>query len=498
MAEYLIDPGVPLTLSELRRILSHQASVRLSDQARERILKSRNFLESSLKIRKEPVYGINTGFGALCNEIIAPDQLGLLQRNLLLSHACGTGEVVCPEVVRLMLLLKIAGLSQGFSGVQLATVERLVEFFNMDVLPVIYQQGSLGASGDLAPLSHLSLPLIGEGEVMLRGERLPAAEALGKMGLSPLQLSSKEGLALINGTQFMSAHLAWILLRAFYLADMAYGIAGMSADVFDVRPEPFYDLTHLVRPHHGQRISADRMRQILDGSELFYRPKSHVQDPYSFRCIPQVHGASLDVLHYALQVLETEINSVTDNPLVFPDDDCIISGGNFHGQPLALALDFTAIAVAELASISERRTYKLLSGQRGLPPFLAPDPGLNSGYMIPQYAAASIVSQNKQLCTPATVDTIDSSNGQEDHVSMGANAATKCLRVVDNLQTVLSIEWMTAAQGLELRRPARSSEAIEQLFVRIRSVVPFAEVDIDMSRFMRAARTLLDGISARD
>lgn len=493
MTEYSFHPGHPLTLDVIRKILTEKQSVALSDEAQAGILKSRDYLDRKLASGDDAVYGINTGFGALCNEVIDAGKLGSLQRNLLLSHACGMGAEVDSGVVKIMLLLKIQGLSQGYSGVHLSTVRRLADFYNKGIYPVIFAQGSLGASGDLAPLSHLALPLIGEGEVRMNGERMPAAEALKKAGLAPLELSSKEGLALINGTQFMSAHLTWILLRAFHLFDYSLCIAGMSADAFDARPEPFDDLTHLVRPHHGQRIVAQQFRNMLEGSTIMARPKKHVQDPYSFRCIPQVHGASLDALHYARQVLETEINSVTDNPLIFADEDRIISGGNFHGQPLALVLDFAAIAIAEIASMSERRTYKLLSGQRGLPPFLAPAAGLNSGYMIPQYAAASIVSQNKQLCTPASVDTIDSSNGQEDHVSMGANAATKCLQVVENLQSVLAIEWMTAAQGLELRRPLRSSTKIENLFSRLRQEVPFAAEDISMSRYIPLARNLMNG-----
>jgi histidine ammonia-lyase len=493
MTEYSFHPGHPLTLDVIRKIFTEKQSVALSDEAQAGILKSRDYLDRKLASGDDAVYGINTGFGALCNEVIDAGKLGSLQRNLLLSHACGMGAEVDSGVVKIMLLLKIQGLSQGYSGVHLSTVRRLADFYNKGIYPVIFAQGSLGASGDLAPLSHLALPLIGEGEVRMNGERMPAAEALKKVGLAPLELSSKEGLALINGTQFMSAHLTWILLRAFHLFDYSLCIAGMSADAFDARPEPFDDLTHLVRPYHGQRIVAQQFRNMLEGSTIMARPKTHVQDPYSFRCIPQVHGASLDALHYARQVLETEINSVTDNPLIFADEDRIISGGNFHGQPLALVLDFAAIAIAEIASMSERRTYKLLSGQRGLPPFLAPAAGLNSGYMIPQYAAASIVSQNKQLCTPASVDTIDSSNGQEDHVSMGANAATKCLQVVENLQSVLAIEWMTAAQGLELRRPLRSSTKIENLFSRLRQEVPFAAEDISMSRYIPLARNLMNG-----
>jgi len=492
MNHYSIDPSGSLALNVLGEILRESKSIMLSDDAIHSIASCRHYLDHRMETDNTPIYGINTGFGALCNERISPDDLAGLQRNLLLSHACGMGEEVDEDIVRLMLLLKIQSLSLGRSGVRVETVQRLTDFYNMGILPVIYKQGSLGASGDLAPLAHMALPLIGEGKVRWNGAVVPAGEALQACGLEPLTLDSKEGLALINGTQFMAAHLAWILIRGEALADYGLVIAAMSCEAFNVRTAPFHDLTHAVRPHEGQRVAARRMCELLAQSEIASAEKEHVQDPYSFRCIPQVHGASLDVLRYARQVLQTEINSVTDNPIIFPDENQIISGGNFHGQPLALALDFLAIALAELASISERRTYKLLSGQRGLPPFLTPDPGLHSGFMICQYTSASIVSQNKQLCTPASVDTIDSSNGQEDHVSMGANAATKAVHVVNNLQSVLAVEAMTAAQALNFRRPLMSSTSIESLHKRIRELIPFATADIDMSTYLPKMRALLN------
>ena len=394
-----------------------------------------------------------------------------------MSHACGTGERVPSEIVRLMLLLKIQSLSYGHSGVQLETVERLIEFFNRGILPVVYQQGSLGASGDLAPLAHLSLPLLGLGEVEYRGAVRPAAGVLGELGLTPIELASKEGLALLNGTQFMSAYGVWAVIRAGRLSEWADRIGALSLDAFDGRIEPFAEAVHRIRPHAGQLATARRFRELLEGSELIARPKRHVQDPYSFRCIPQVHGATKDALHYVEGVIATEINSTTDNPTVFPEEDTIVSAGNFHGQPLALALDFLAIALAELGNISERRTYKLISGARELPKFLVANPGLNSGFMIPQYTAASVVSQTKGLCMPASVDSIPSSQGQEDHVSMGANAATKLYRVVCNVERVLAIELFNAAQALEFRRPARSSEPIERLVADYRRVVPFIDND---------------------
>ena len=412
-----------------------------------------------------------------------------------MSHACGTGERVPNEIVRLMLLLKAQSLSYGHSGVQLITVERLIDLYNHDILPVVYQQGSLGASGDLAPLAHLSLPLLGLGEVEFEGEIYPSEVILKKFGWEPIELQSKEGLALLNGTQFMSAYGIWSLLKAQDLSRWADRIGALSLDAFDGRIEPFSDNVHLVRGHKGQLTTARAIRSLLEGSELISRPKQHVQDPYSFRCIPQVHGASKDTIDYVTSVMEVEINSVTDNPTIFPDEDIIVSAGNFHGQPIAVAMDCLAIAVAELGNISERRTYKLIAGVRSLPHFLVAKPGLNSGFMIPQYTAASIVSQTKGLCMPASVDSIPSSQGQEDHVSMGSNAATKLARVVLNVERVLAIELMNAAQALEFRRPARSSATIEKLVEDYRQVVPFIDNDevmyphIESSiQFLRANR----------
>ncbi|MEG1021067.1 MAG: aromatic amino acid ammonia-lyase, partial [Myroides sp.] len=361
--------------------------------------------------------------------------------------------------------------------VQLVTVERLIDFYNNDILPVVYTQGSLGASGDLSPLAHLCLPLIGEGEVFMNGNRITAKQMLTEKGWETITLKSKEGLALLNGTQFMSSYGAYILLKTSKLSHLADVIGAVSLEGFDGRIDPFNNLIHIVRPHKGQVNTAVRITEILEGSELIKQPKKHVQDPYSFRCIPQVHGASKDAIEYVEKVFKTEINSVTDNPNIFVDEDLIVSGGNFHGQPLALALDFLGIALAELGSISERRTYQLISGLRNLPPFLVNNPGLNSGFMIPQYTAASIVSQNKQLATPASIDSIVSSNGQEDHVSMGANAATKTLKIVENLERILAIELFNAAQALEFRRPGKSSDFIENFVSDYRKVVPTVAED---------------------
>jgi histidine ammonia-lyase len=465
-----------ITFDQIKSILQPGTKLVLGEDAVQRIRKCREYLDQKLD-GTTAYYGINTGFGALYDKSISLEDLGQLQVNLMMSHACGTGDEVPEEIVKLMLLLKVQGLSYGNSGVQVETVQLLADFYNYGIYPVVYEQGSLGASGDLAPLAHLCLPLIGMGEVRVNGEKLPAARALEQFGLKPVTLKSKEGLALLNGTQFMNAYGTWSILQASRLEKAADMIAALSLDGYDGRIEPFHHLIHEIRPHAGQIATAIRIREILKDSELIKRAKKHVQDPYAFRCVPQVHGASKDTLTYVSQVFFTEINAVTDNPTVFPDQDLIISAGNFHGQPLALPLDFLAIALAELGSISERRTFQLISGLRGLPAFLVANPGLDSGFMIPQYTAASIVSQNKQLCTPASVDSIVSSNGQEDHVSMGSNAATKLRRVVLNLERILAIELFNAAQAIEFRRPARTSSILEKMLDQYRQEVPFVEKD---------------------
>lgn len=466
-----------LSLEIVNEIITQGKKLELSEEARANIERCRIYLDEKMKHHDEPIYGINTGFGSLYNVKISSENLTKLQENLVKSHACGTGDEVPAEIVKIMLLLKIQSLSYGHSGVQLETVERLVDFYNNDILPVVYEQGSLGASGDLAPLAHLSLPLLGEGEVYMDGFRQPAHKVLDKMGWKPITLKSKEGLALLNGTQFMSAYGVYILMKAVKLSYLADVIGAISLEGFDGRIEPFSELIHIVRPHKGQIVTARRIKELLEDSEIIAQAKKHVQDPYSFRCIPQVHGASKDTIDYVKKVFRTEINSVTDNPNIFTESDVIISGGNFHGQPLALTLDFLGLALAELGNISERRTYQLISGLRGLPPFLVSNPGLNSGFMIPQYTAASIVSQNKQLATPASIDSIVSSNGQEDHVSMGANAATKTLKIVNNLERILAIELMNASQALEFRRPLKSSEFLEMFVKSYREEVPLVEED---------------------
>ena len=476
-----------LTIDKVSHLLQPGVKLELSDDARSRIIRCREYLDNKMKSQKEPIYGITTGFGSLCNISIGADQLKQLQKNLVMSHSCGVGERVPREIVRLMLLLKAQSLSYGNSGVQLITVQRLLDFFNNDVTPVVYQQGSLGASGDLAPLANMSLPLIGLGEVEYKGVIRPAAEVLAEFGWEPVELQSKEGLALLNGTQFMSSYGVWSLINARRLSALADKIGAMSLDAFDGRIEPFCDPVNVVRNHAGQVATARAVRRWLEGSEITVRPKAHVQDPYSFRCMPQVHGAAKDTIEYVWRILEEEINAPTDNPTVFPDEDLIVSAGNFHGEPIALPMDFLAVAVSELANISERRIYTLIGGKRDLPSFLVANPGVNSGFMIPQYAAASIVNQSKGLCWPNSCDSIPSSQGQEDHVSMGSNSATKLYRIVLNTERVLAIELFNSAQALEFRRPLKSSPAIEEWHARYRETVPFIEDDTVMSPLIEAS-----------
>ena len=462
-----------LSIEQIGEIVYGGYKIELSDDAQRRILECREYLDKKIKESTVPIYGVTTGFGSLCNVSIGSDYLAQLQINLMMSHACGTGDRVPNDIVKIMLLLKIQSLSYGFSGCQLATVNRLIDFFNNDVYPIVYMQGSLGASGDLVPLAHLSLPLVGLGEVEYKGKVLTSVELLKKFKWQPIQLASKEGLALLNGTQNMGAFAVWSLLQSQRLSKWADKIAAMSLDAYYGLTAPFTDAVHQVRPHKGQIATAARMRELLEGSEIIEKPKSYVQDPYSFRCIPQVHGTVKDTIEYVRSVVDVEVNSATDNPTVCPDEDLIISAGNFHGEPIAMPMDFLAIALCELANISERRIYKLVSGTRGLPSFLVANPGANSGFMIPQYTAASIVSLNKTLSTPSSVDSIPSSQGQEDHVSMGANAAIKLYKVVLNTERVLAIELFNAAQALDFRRPLKSSPAVEAIHAAYRKVVPF-------------------------
>ena len=461
-------------------IITKDYKLELSDDARARILRCREYLDHKIATTDKPIYGVTTGFGSLCDISINASQMAELQVNLIMSHACGIGDRVANEVVKIMLLLKVQSLSYGHSGCKLDTVERLIDFFNNDIYPIVYEQGSVGASGDLVPLAHLCLPMLGLGEVEYQGKRMTGAELLQQFGWQPIRLGPKEGLALLNGTQNMSAHAVWSLIKAKRIVRWADTIAAMSLDAFDGRIEPFNIAVHWVRAHRGQIATAVRMNELLRDSELIAQPKTNVQDPYSFRCIPQVHGAVKDTLSYVKSVIYIEINAATDNPTICPDEDLIISAGNFHGEPIALPMDFLCIAMSELGNISERRTYKLVSGKRGLPSFLVAEPGLNSGFMIAQYTAASIVSQSKMLCMPASADSIPTSQGQEDHVSMGANAGTKLLRITDNTERVLAIELFTAAQALDFRRPLHSSPLIEKIHEDYRKVVPFIDHDVVM------------------
>src|SRR5574344_1508652 len=476
---YAVGSG-DLTFDIVERIIDENMRLELAPEAKLRIQRCRDYLDKKIAESKEPLYGITTGFGSLCNKNISSDELGTLQENLIKSHACSVGEEISPLVIKLMMLFKAHALSLGHSGVQVITVQRILDFFNNDIMPIVYDRGSLGASGDLAPLANLFLPLIGVGDVYYKGKKREAISVLDEFGWEPVKLMSKEGLALLNGTQFMSANGAFAILRAMHLSKKADLIAAISLEAFDGRIEPFMDCIQQMRPHKGQIETGAAFRKLLDGSEMIAHPKTHVQDPYSFRCIPQVHGAVKDAIRYVSSVLLTEINSVTDNPTIFPDEDIIISGGNFHGEPLALVFDFLSIAMAELGNISERRVAQLIMGLRGLPEFLVANPGLNSGFMIPQYAAASMVSQNKMYCYSASSDSIVSSNGQEAHVSMGANAATKLYKIMDNLEFILSIELMNGAQAFEFRRPEKSSPIIEKFLTMYRKEVPFIKDDIVM------------------
>ena len=494
MQSYHFVDSKPLSLKIIFNILEKQLKLKLSESSIEKINLCRHYLDQKIKSKHQPIYGINTGFGSLCNVEISKEHLEKLQNNLVMSHACGVGDQVPKKIVKLMLLLKIQALSLGYSGVQLKTVKRLIEFYNHDIIPVVYKYGSLGASGDLAPLAHLALPLLGKGEVLYNNKNINVNKLYKEFGWKPIKLQSKEGLALLNGTQLMSAYGVFLLIESFktsYLADL---IGSISIEAFNCRIEPFNLLLHHIRPHNGQIKTAENILGFLKGSKTTSTHKPQVQDPYSFRCIPQVHGASKDTLAFVEKTIITEINSVTDNPNIFIKEDQIISGGNFHGQPLALALDYLKIAMAELGNISERRTYKLVSGSRDLPEFLVKQPGLNSGFMIPQYTAASLVSANKQLATPASIDSIVSSNGQEDHVSMGANAATQAYDLVKNLKSILAIELLTATQATDFRKPLQLSSYLTSIIKEFRQNIPFVESDVFLHPYIKKSEFFLENI----
>jgi histidine ammonia-lyase len=460
-------------LASFYRDFKSSEALVISDESRKKVSDCHEYLMEKLNASDKAFYGINTGFGSLCDIRIEPDELVELQHNLIRSHACGVGDTISKDLVKLILLLKIINMSKGYSGVSVNTLNKLVSFYNQDVMPVIYELGSLGASGDLAPLAHLALPLIGEGEVWKEDQKVPTSE----MDQSPITLGPKEGLALINGTQFSTAITLWSVMESQRLMSWAIEIAALSTDVFGCRREPFDAKIHDIRQQVGQKKVAIKVKEILSGSGLESVSENNVQDPYAFRCSPQVLGATMDTIDYVSTIVEREINAVTDNPNIFYESDDILTGGNFHAQPIALVADYLAIAMSEVASISERRLYQMVCGLRGLPAYLSNDAGRQSGFMIVQYTAASVVSQNKQLASPASVDSIISSKGQEDHVSMAANAATKLKRVVQNVERVLAMELMTAMQALDFRRPTPSSKRLEALYRSYREKISFVDKD---------------------
>ncbi len=444
-----------------------------------KLRRSRKIIEHALN-DGNVYYGINTGFGILANKRIGGEDLKQLQRNLILSHSVGVGNLVPKAISALMLQIKIHSLGLGYSGISEETFDRLLLFDEKNLVPAIPEKGSVGASGDLAPLAHMSLPLLGLGSFWSEDgkQTIPAAKALEHEGLEPIDLRPKDGLSLINGTQLMAAYAAFVLEQSLHLLKAADLISAMSLEALQGSLTPFDERIQRLRPHQGQIESARNIRSLLVESEILesHRHCGKVQDPYCLRCVPQVHGASRDSLRHASSVLETELNSITDNPLVFSDGD-ILSGGNFHGQPLAQVIDFAKIALAEIANISERRTYLLLEGHDGLPNLLMEETGINSGFMIPQYTAAALVSENKVLCHPSSVDSIPTSQGQEDHVSMGSIGALHLLRVYENVEQVLGVELFTAAQALDFRKPLRPGKGVELAHRLIRETIPHASTD---------------------
>ena len=490
VAGFAINGG-DITLDMLDRALGLRVTVHIEDDVRERIGRSCDVVAKIARGSK-PAYGINTGFGNLCTHRIPPEQVRQLQSNLLISHAVGVGDDAPDEMVRWMMLLKIHAMRHGVSGVALETLDALSKMLEADLLPVVPIQGSLGASGDLAPLAHMVLPLIGKGWVRDDGVKRAADEAMRDHDIAPVTLGPKEGLALINGTQFICAYAAVLVVRARRLIKHADVNASLSLEGFAGSIAPFDSRLHALRPHRGAVETAENVRRLMAESEIL---KSHadcdrVQDPYSLRCVPQVHGASRDAIRHAADVIEIEINAVTDNPLIF-EEDVVISGGNFHAQPLALVLDYLAIGLAELASISERRIYLLLSGQAGLPPLLMRNTGINSGFMLPQYTAAALVSENKLLASPASVDSIPTSLGQEDHVSMGAISAVKAWRIMDNVETVLAIEQLCAAQALDYRAPLKPGLGPRVAHRAVRETITHTEEDRTYGDDIKASLALL-------
>ncbi len=492
--ERVLLDGANLSLEQVAAVAAGLASADLAAEASAAVRKAREQVDSILA-EGRTVYGINTGFGNLAEVMVPPEDLERLQINLVRSHACGVGNPLPRHEARALLLLRANVLAKGHSGIRETTLRLLLRMLDRDVIPVIPEKGSVGASGDLAPLAHLALTMVGEGECWLEGERLPAAEALARAGLEPVQLGAKEGLALVNGTQAMTAVGALALLRAENLATIADIAGALSLDSLLGSPRPFDERVQRARPHPGQAASAATLRALLDGSRIV---ESHedcpkVQDPYSLRCMPQVHGAARDGMLFAREVLTRELNSATDNPLLFPDEGDVISGGNFHGQYPAMALDLLALATSGLGSISERRIEQLVNPTlSGLPAFLAPNPGLDSGFMIAQVTAAALVNENKILCHPASADSIPSSAGREDHVSMGMNSALKVRTVVENVRTILAIELLVAAQALEHRLPVQPGRGLSPVHAQIRRRVPPLVEDRTFHKDIEAVCALVD------
>ena len=486
-----------ITLYDINHIISNNLQIGLDDMLIQKVNKSRLFLENKISNTKDVIYGVNTGFGDLHNIKIEDEKLNDLQLNLLRSHACGAGKKINSEIVRLMLLLKIISLSKGNSGVRIETIDRLIFLFNNNLFPIVYEYGSLGASGDLAPLAHMSLPIIGEGELETEGKIQNSKTILKKYNLDKINLEPKEGLALINGTQYMLASFVNSLFHSYNLSIFADHISSVSIDGYNCSLNPFSPLVNSVRGYKGQAKVSKRILNFIKGGDIENLQKTETQDPYSFRCIPQVHGASLDVIDYCSEIINTEINSVTDNPLIFNKENKIISGGNFHGQPLSLSIDFLKLSISELGNISERRTFNLMSGKRGLPIFLTENPGINSGMMILQYTAASLVSSNKQFSTPASIDSITSSNGQEDHVSMGANGASQLSSIINNVYDILSIELISACQAKEFNNH-KTSDQLKDLIKEVRKLSKKVTNDralykdiMRISKFLKSQRNFI-------
>ena len=482
--------GSSLSLEQTAEV-ADGAQVTLSTSARPRIERARQFVEDIIA-RGEVVYGLNTGFGALSDVTIPPEKLRELQLNLVRSHSCGVGEPLSERVVRAMMLLRANVLAKGYSGSRVVVIQTLLRMLNARVHPVIPSRGSVGASGDLAPLAHLALAAIGEGEVVYEGKRVPAAEALQSVGIEPLTLEAKEGLALLNGTQAMTAVGGLALLDAERLADAADVTGAMSLEALRGTPVAFDHKIHAVRPHPGQIKSARRLRELIEGSEIRESHRDHlidprVQDAYALRCMPQVHGAVRDSLAHARRILEIELNSATDNPLIFAEAGEVLSGGNFHGEPIALTLDYAAVGIADLGTISERRVERLVNPDlSGLPAFLTPEAGMNSGLMIAQIVAASLIAENSVLAHPASVTNLPTSGNKEDHVSMGMTSALKFAQVVKNVEMIIAIELMCAAQGLDFLKPLKPGPRLAEAYARVRELVPSLERDAPLSGYIES------------